>query len=77
MPVAIGVPIAIHMAIAIATRMAITDTVPHLTAMDRHLRVGPKAQPNAAPLDLQDRDLEHDLQILRPTDDHTLAILPR
>jgi hypothetical protein len=72
-----AIAIRMAIAIAIAARMAITDTVPHLTAMDRHLRVGPKAQPNAAPLDLQDRDLEHDLQILRPTDDHTLAILPR
>jgi hypothetical protein len=54
-----------------------TDSLPDLSAMDRHLRVGLKAQPYSTPLDLQDRDLEHNLQILRPTDYYTLPILSR
>jgi hypothetical protein len=76
---AISVAISVAIAVAIAAGMAgtVADPIPHLAAVNRHLGVGREAQPHAAALDFQDRDLEHDLQILRPTDHHALAILPR
>jgi hypothetical protein len=45
--------------------------------MDRHPRVGLEAEPHPAPLDLQDRDLEDDLQAVRSADHHAFAILSR
>jgi len=77
MAISVRLTMAVPIRLAIAVGLTITDSVPDLAAMDRHLRVGPKAQPYAAPLDFQNRDLEHDLQILRPTDYHALPILPR
>ena len=71
-----AIDVAVAVTVAISVSVAVANPLPHLAAVDRRGGVALESEPDAAPLDFEDGDLEEHPQILAATDDDALAILP-